>query len=58
MSKGTRGDIARQVAVVLGAIFQIAVPIFTGPVVGRVSGENPTLVVPADYAFVIWTPIF
>jgi hypothetical protein len=42
----------------LGAIFQIAVPIFTGPAVGRVSGENPTLVIPADYAFVIWTPIF
>ena len=58
MSKGARGDVARQVAVVLGAIFQIAVPLFTGPAVGRVSGENPTLVVPADYAFVIWTPIF
>jgi hypothetical protein len=51
-------DVARQVANVVGAIFQIAVPIFTGPAVGRVSGENPTLVVPADYAFVIWTPIF
>jgi hypothetical protein len=58
MGKGARVDIARQLAVMLGAIFQIAVPIFTGPVVGRVSGENPTLVVPADYAFVIWTPIF
>ena len=58
MGKGVRVDIARQLAVMLGAIFQIAVPIFTGPVVGRVSGENPTLVVPADYAFVIWTPIF
>src|ERR687898_829707 len=58
MSKGTRGDVARQVAVMLAAIFQIAVPVFTGPVVGRVSAENPTLIVPADYAFVIWTPIF
>ncbi|HYZ06863.1 MAG TPA: hypothetical protein VE691_17480 [Rubrobacter sp.] len=58
MNKGARADIARQVAVTLGAIFQIAVPIFTGPAVGRVSGENPTLVVPTDYAFVIWTPIF
>lgn len=58
MSKSAQGDIARQVAVVLGAILQIAVPIFTGPAVGRVSGENPTLVVPADYSFVIWTPIF
>jgi hypothetical protein len=58
MNKGARVDIARQVAVMLGAIFQIAVPIFTGPAVGRVSGENPTLVVPTNYAFVIWTPIF
>ena len=58
MSKGARGDIARQAAVMPGAIFQIAVAIFAGPVVGRVSAENPTLVVPADYAFVIWTPIF
>jgi hypothetical protein len=58
MSKGARGDVARQIAVMLGAIFQIAVPIFTGPVVGRVSGENPTLIVPAEYAFVIWTLIF
>src|SRR3712207_521450 len=58
MSKGIRGDIARQVAVMLGAIFQIAVAVSTGPAVGRVSEENPTLVVPADYAFVIWTPIF
>ena len=58
MSKGTRGDVARQAAVMLGAIFQIAVAIFTGPAVGRVSGENLTLVVPADYAFIIWTPIF
>ena len=51
-------DFARQVANVAGPIFQIAVPVFTGPAVGRVSAENPTLVVPADYAFVIWTPIF
>jgi hypothetical protein len=55
---GVVKDVARQAANVVGAIFQIAVPIFTGPVVGRVSGENPTLVVPGDYAFVIWTPIF
>lgn len=58
MSKSARGDVARQVAVVVGAIFQIGVAVFTGPTVGRVSGENPTLVVPGDYAFVIWTPIF
>ena len=51
-------DATRQTANVLGAIFQIAVPFVTGPTIGRVSGENQTLVVPADYAFVIWTPIF
>jgi hypothetical protein len=58
MSKGAREDIARQVAVLLGAILQVAVAAWVGPAVGRISGENPTLVVPGDYAFVIWTPIF
>ena len=48
----------RQVVNVLGAIFQIAAPIATGPAIGRISDENSALVVPADYAFVIWTPIF
>ena len=42
----------------VGAIFQIAAPIATGPAIGRISDQNPTLVVPADYAFVIWNPIF
>jgi len=58
MSEGAWRDVARQVANVAGAIFQIAVPVFTGPAVAQVSAENPTLVVPADYAFVIWTLIF
>src|SRR3712207_7042785 len=58
MSKGTVGDVVRQVANVVGAIFQIAAPIATGPAIGRISDENSTLVVPADYAFAIWTPIF
>lgn len=58
MSNGTWRDVSRQAANVLGAIFQIAVAIWVGPAVGRVSGENPTLVVPGDYAFVIWSPIF
>jgi hypothetical protein len=58
MSKGALGDVARQVAVMLGAIFQVAVAAWVGPAVGRVSGENPTLVVPGDYAFVIWAAIF
>jgi hypothetical protein len=50
--------VARQVANVLGANFRIAVAACIGPAVGRVSGENPTLEVSGDYAFVIWTPIF
>jgi hypothetical protein len=58
MSRGIWGDVARQVANVVGAIFQIAAPIATGPAIGRISAENSTLVVPADYAFAIWTPIF
>jgi len=58
ISNGTWRDVSRQAANVLGAIFQIAVAIWVGPAVGRVSGENPTLVVPGDYAFVIWSPIF
>lgn len=58
MSKAARGDVARQVAVVLGAIFQVVAPALSGPAIGRVSAENPTLVVPTDYAFVMWTPIF
>jgi hypothetical protein len=58
MSKRVRRDVVRQVANVLGAIFQIAAPIATGPAIGRISDENSTLVVPADYAFAIWNPIF
>src|SRR5919106_5390209 len=58
MSKGIGRDVVRQVANVLGAIFQIVAPIATGPAIGRISDENSALMVPADYAFVIWTPIF
>jgi hypothetical protein len=58
MSNGFWADVTRQAANVLGAVSQIAVAAWIGPAVGRVSGENPTLVVPGDYAFVIWTPIF
>ena len=58
MSGHIRGDIARQVAVVVAAVFQVVAPALSGPAIGRVSAENPTPVVPADYAFVIWTPIF
>ena len=58
MSNEGRTDVARQVANVLGAIFQVVAPALAGPAIGWVSAENPTFVVPGDYAFVIWTPIF
>ncbi len=58
MGGGGRWDLTRQAANVVGALFQIGAPILTGEAVGRVSAENGTLVVPADYAFVIWSPIF
>ena len=58
MSRGSRQDLARQAANVFGTLFQIGAPILTGEAVGRVSAENGTLVVPANYAFVIWSPIF
>src|SRR5918998_4968409 len=58
MSRGIGRDVVRQVANVVGAVFQIAAPIATGPAIGRISDEYSTLVVPADYAFAIWTPIF
>ena len=51
-------DVARQAATVLGVIFQIGGGALAGETVGRVSAENPTLVVPADYAFTVWGPIF
>lgn len=51
-------DMARQAVNVTGALFQIGAPVLTNEAVGRVSAENSTLVVPADYAFAIWGPIF
>ena len=57
--KTERGpDVARQAATVLGVIFQIGGGALAGETVGRVSAENPTLVVPTDYAFTVWGPIF
>ncbi len=53
-----RQDVARQAANVFGAFFQIGAPVLTSEAVGRISAENGTLVVPADYAFSIWGLIF
>ena len=53
-----RWDAARQAANLAGALFQIGAPVLTSEAVGRISAENGTLVVPADYAFSIWGLIF
>lgn len=58
MGTRNRCDVARQAANVVGALFQVAVPVLTGPAIGQISEENRTLIVPAGYAFAIWTPIF
>ena len=58
MNKGGGQDLIRQVANVAGALFQVGAPVLTSEAVGRVSAENGTLVVPADYAFSIWALIF
>lgn len=58
MGNDGKWDLARQAANILGVFFQIGAPILTSEAVGRVSAENGTLVVPADYAFTIWGLIF
>jgi hypothetical protein len=54
-NEGTR-DLARQVATVVGALFQV----LAGAIVpiGAIAGETPSLIIPSDYAFAIWGPIF
>jgi len=62
MNTDNRYDIVRQVANVVGALFQVVAGsggvLLLGLDIGQVSSENSTLVVPADYAFTIWGPIF
>ena len=56
MGNDAKRDLARQVATVVGALFQV----LAGAVVpiGDIAKETPSLVIPADYAFAIWGPIF
>src|ERR671912_1643634 len=56
MSNDGKRDVARQAATVVGALFQV----LAGAIVpiGAIAGERPSLVIPADYAFAIWGPIF
>jgi len=56
VSNNAKRDLARQAATVVGALFQV----LAGAIVpiGAIAGETPSLVIPADYAFAIWGPIF
>jgi hypothetical protein len=49
-------DLARQVATVVGALFQVLAPAIVP--IGAIAKETPSLVIPADYTFAIWGPIF
>jgi hypothetical protein len=56
MSNNVKWDLARQVATVVGALFQVLAPVIVP--IGAIAKETPSLVIPADYAFAIWGPIF
>src|ERR671912_287626 len=56
MSNNAKWDLARQVATVVGALFQVLAPVIVP--IGAIAKETPSLVIPADYAFAIWGPIF
>jgi hypothetical protein len=61
MPDRTRNDIARQAANLVGAVAQAAagpLGFLVGLDIGAVSDQNRTTVVPANYAFAIWGPIF
>jgi len=56
-----RNDIVRQLVNVIGALFQVAagaLGFLFGLDIAGVSDTTRSLIVPADAAFVIWTPIF
>src|SRR5215211_1481604 len=56
MSNNGKWGLARQVATVVGALFQVLAPAIVP--IGAIAKETPSLVIPADYAFAIWGPIF
>ena len=60
MNRGKGTDMVRQAANVVGSVAQFAVPTLTfrGDAITRLDEANPSVVVPGDYAFTIWTLIF
>jgi hypothetical protein len=57
MNQETR-DIVRQALTVIGAIFQVVAGFFTGTQMSVIANEYRSAILPAGYAFAIWTPIF
>jgi cytochrome P450 len=61
VDRSSSADATRQIANLVGAVAQAVAPalgIGLGLDIGSVSDENRTTIVPADYAFAIWGPIF
>jgi hypothetical protein len=57
MNINTR-DILRQAITLIATIFQVVAGVLPTSTIAQVSNENRTSIVPADYAFAIWGPIF
>lgn len=51
-------DLVRQGLTIFGAIFQIVAGAVTATQVGRLANDLESTILPAGYAFTIWTPIF
>ena len=51
-------DVTRQALTIVGAIFQVVAAVLTGPAVGEIANDLRSTILPAGYAFAIWTPIF
>jgi hypothetical protein len=56
MGNDAKRDLARRVAIVVGALFQV----LAGAIVpiAAIADDTPSLVGPSRYAFAIWGPIF
>ncbi len=56
MDSNAKRDLARLAATVVGALFQVLAPVVVP--IGAIAKETPSLVIPADYTFAIWGPLF
>lgn len=58
MGHGSKWDLARQLANVVGALFQIGMTVVASAAISEVTDERTPLIEPALYAFSIWGLIF